>query len=82
MLIFPTILTTFIELQLRHQYWSHIDMYPLETSIVSQVTYEELLEQLSFVYVDAATSQTSTSVWSEEQCQRFLSILHREYFRN
>ena len=66
------------ELQLGQQYWSHVEMYPLDTSINLPVAYDNLVEHLSFMYIDVATSHTSTSPWTEQQCQLFLSMLHRE----
>ena len=75
-------LNVFSELQLSQQYWAHVEMFPLETSLDIVAAKENLLEQLSFMYMDVATSHTSTSPWTESQCQTFLSMLHRESSRN
>ncbi|KAG8776956.1 hypothetical protein FRC15_011608, partial [Serendipita sp. 397] len=64
-----------LKLQLSHQYWSHVECYPLDKNIDIKEAHENLLEQLSFMYIDVATSVTSTSTWSESECQSFISIL-------
>ncbi|KIM28673.1 hypothetical protein M408DRAFT_8509 [Serendipita vermifera MAFF 305830] len=72
-----------LKLQLRQQYWSHLEMYPLETSINLEAANEELMEQLAFMYMDVSTSQTSTSPWTDQQCQAFISMLHLHWqFQN
>lgn len=65
----------YVGLQLNQQFWSHVECYPLDSSINMETANECLLEQLAFMYLDVATSVTSTSTWTEEQCQGFLSML-------
>jgi hypothetical protein len=76
--ILGVLLNGVTELQLSQQYWSHVEMYPLDTSINLQAATDNLMEHLSFMYIDVATSHTSTSPWTEQQCQSFLSMIHRE----
>jgi len=76
--LFRRILNAVAELQLAQQYWFHVEMYPLDKSIDLQAATTGLREHLSFMYVDVATSHTSTAPWTESQCQAFLSILNRE----
>jgi hypothetical protein len=66
-----------LKLQMAHQYWSHIECYPLDKNINAAKAQESLVEQISFMYMDVATSHDSTSIWTENQCQTFLSILSR-----
>jgi hypothetical protein len=59
-----------------HQYWCHIQCYPLNSSIEVEIAQGELLRQLSIMRLDVATSPTaSTSDFPEEQCERYQSML-------
>ncbi|KAG8827162.1 hypothetical protein FRC17_007963 [Serendipita sp. 399] len=54
----------------------HLKCFPLDKNIDIKAAHENLVDQLSFMYIDIATSVTSTSTWSENECQSFLSILN------
>lgn len=64
-----------LRLQLTSQYWSHIECYPIDANIDVDAAHKYLTEQIAFMYIDVATSVSSTSSWTENQCQSFLSML-------
>lgn len=68
-----------LKLQMTQQYWLHVECYPLDKNINIKKAHEALVEQITFMYMDVATSHSSTSMWTENECQSFLSILSREY---
>jgi hypothetical protein len=69
------------ELQMTQQYWYHVQCYPLNGSIRVKIAQRELLRQLSIMQLDVATSPTvSTSDFSEEQCERYQSMLRSKLY--
>ncbi|CAG7846419.1 SubName: Full=Uncharacterized protein {ECO:0000313/EMBL:CCA66961.1} [Serendipita indica DSM 11827] len=65
-----------LRLQLASQYWSHIECYPIDSNIDINAAHKYLTEQIAFMCTDIATSASSTSPWTESQCQSFLSMLN------
>ncbi|PVF98887.1 hypothetical protein CPB86DRAFT_334111 [Serendipita vermifera] len=64
------------KLQLGYQYWRHVECYPIDANIDIKQVEHALIEQLSFMSLDMATSDTSTAPWTEAQCQTYISVLH------
>lgn len=67
-----------LKLQMTQQYWSHIQCYPLDKNIDIRNAHESLVEQILSMYMDVAISSVSTSIWTQNECQTFLSLLSRE----
>jgi hypothetical protein len=72
-------MTSITELQITHQYWYHVECYPLNNNKINlNEAKGALIEQLSFLLLDVATSYSSTGHWTEQQCQNYLSLLQSE----